>query len=145
VVRTTGPPTHFRQSAKRKESSETSRLADFQGSLRFSARLPGDTLPFFQPVPASDNLPMSQQIHLDSPHSLSNLLRSALVRSPYFGGRSLEVEVNDDSVIVSGVVQTYYQKQMVQESLRPYLGNSRLQNRLEVASWGASRPGVACG
>lgn len=77
---------------------------------------------------------MPQQLQIDLPHSLQDLLRGALDRSPFFGKRAVAVEILPDAIVLSGVVGSYYQKQMAQESLRPYLGSVALQNRLQVAS-----------
>lgn len=53
-------------------------------------------------------------------------------RSPFLDGRQLKVDVQPEAVVISGVVGTYYQKQMAQELIRPFLGSMALQNRVEV-------------
>jgi hypothetical protein len=46
--------------------------------------------------------------------------------------RQLEVMESDDEVVITGIVPSYYLKQMAQESVRPALGGRRLQNRVRV-------------
>ena len=75
---------------------------------------------------------MTQHIHLDAPHSLHDLIRGAMSRSPFLDGRQLKIDVQPEAVVISGVVGTYYQKQMAQELIRPLLGNMALQNQVEV-------------
>ena len=58
----------------------------------------------------------------------------ALKRSPHLLGRNLRFEHSDGRVTLKGVVRSYYQKQMAQESLRDVAGVERIENQLEV-SW----------
>ena len=77
---------------------------------------------------------MTEQHYQDRRHSLEELVHSTLSRSPYLTGRSLRIEVVEDDVVLSGVVRSYYQKQMAQESLRNLAGVGRVRNELEVVS-----------
>jgi osmotically-inducible protein OsmY len=77
---------------------------------------------------------MNRRTYEDSGHQLSDLVHNVLARSPYFAGRSLSVETRDNEVVLKGVVRTYYQKQMAQESLRGLEQIGRIQNDIEVIS-----------
>jgi hypothetical protein len=55
-----------------------------------------------------------------------------LHNSPLPQLRRLHVVVNDQEVIITGQVTSYYMKQLAQESLRPLIGRRRLVNRVEV-------------
>lgn len=46
--------------------------------------------------------------------------------------RRLRVTVNEDEVIITGQVASYYLKQLAQEAIRPALGDRRLLNLVEV-------------
>jgi hypothetical protein len=43
------------------------------------------------------------------------------------------LEETDDTVVIRGVVPTYYLKQMAQETVMPVLGGRELHNRVSVA------------
>jgi hypothetical protein len=58
--------------------------------------------------------------------------KDALERSAVPALRGLQVEVNEDVIIISGSVSSYYLKQLAQETLMPALGHRRLHNRIEV-------------
>jgi len=57
---------------------------------------------------------------------------AAIHHSPYLFGRKLCVSAEAGRVTLSGVVASYYQKQMAQESLRRIDGVQSIDNRLEV-------------
>lgn len=75
---------------------------------------------------------MAQHRHSDTGHSLRDLVQSALNRSPYFAGRNLHIELHESDVVLKGVVNTYYQKQLAQESIRKIDGVRRIRNDIEV-------------
>jgi osmotically-inducible protein OsmY len=77
---------------------------------------------------------MKTHRHDNTQHGLSEQVHHVLSRSPYFAGRSLRVEVENDSVTLRGVVGSYYQKQVAQETLRDIDGIDCIQNELEVIS-----------
>jgi osmotically-inducible protein OsmY len=56
----------------------------------------------------------------------------SLAVSPLPQLRRLRVTVNDDEVIITGQVSSYYFKQLAQEAVRPTLGDRRLLNLVEV-------------
>ena len=75
---------------------------------------------------------MSALYLLDSPHSLNDRIFHALRRQPHLCRRPIRYAVIDQDVVLTGRVETYYQKQMAQESLRPITGIRRIVNDLEV-------------
>jgi hypothetical protein len=48
--------------------------------------------------------------------------------------RRLDAIETDGEVVITGVVRSYFLKQMAQEAVRPALGGRRLRNRLVVVS-----------
>jgi osmotically-inducible protein OsmY len=67
--------------------------------------------------------------------ALDNQIRDALEQNPHLLGRNLRFESREGRVTLKGVVQSYYQKQMAQESLRGVSGVDLIENQLEV-NWG---------
>ena len=65
---------------------------------------------------------------------LSDLILSALRQSPFLTNRKLRFEAEQGRVVLRGVVNSYYQKQMAQEALRGVEGIDQIENQLEV-SW----------
>ncbi len=61
-------------------------------------------------------------------------IEKALSRNPYVPKRRLRIETHAGRVVVRGVVQSYFQKQMVQETLRKVEGIEEICNELEVAT-----------
>lgn len=56
----------------------------------------------------------------------------ALEKNPYLARRNLRFETSSGRVTLRGVVNTYFQKQMAQESLRHVDGVDEITNELEV-------------
>ena len=67
--------------------------------------------------------------------ALRELVETALARSSYLTGKNLRIEVHQDDVVLRGVVRSYYQKQLAQESLRKVQGVRFIKNELEVISF----------
>ena len=65
---------------------------------------------------------------------LDDQVLSALEQNPYLPRRNLRFETSEGRVTLRGVVGTYFQKQMAQESLRHVDGVLEIANELEV-SW----------
>jgi osmotically-inducible protein OsmY len=65
---------------------------------------------------------------------INHRVSTALERNPYLSRRNLRFENNQGRVILRGVVDSYYQKQMAQEALRHVEGVHEISNQLEV-SW----------
>jgi osmotically-inducible protein OsmY len=65
---------------------------------------------------------------------LDDRVLTALERNPYIARRNLRFETSAGRVTLKGVVESYYQKQMAQESLRHIDGVHEIANEL-VVSW----------
>lgn len=77
--------------------------------------------------------------HISSPVDqprlqLRHLIESVLARSMFLSGKNLRFEVHEDAVVLRGVVRSYYQKQLAQESLRNIEGLAKINNEIEVVS-----------
>jgi osmotically-inducible protein OsmY len=70
----------------------------------------------------------------DYRQSLRSTVESALARSTYLAGKNLRFEIHEDGVVLRGVVGSYYQKQLAQESLKSISGVHFIQNEIEVIS-----------
>jgi hypothetical protein len=58
--------------------------------------------------------------------------RRALSESPVVELRELQVHERDDGMVISGRVQSFYHKQLAQETVRPHAGARRLVNHVRV-------------
>jgi hypothetical protein len=65
---------------------------------------------------------------LESPARAAALLRD----NPVNDLRRLEVMESDSEVIITGIVTSYYLKQMAQEAIRPAVNGRRLRNKVIV-------------
>jgi hypothetical protein len=65
---------------------------------------------------------------LESPARAAVLLRE----NPVNDLRRLDVTETEAEIVISGIVASYYLKQMAQEAVRPALNGRRLRNRLIV-------------
>ena len=65
---------------------------------------------------------------LESPARAAALLRD----NPVNDLRRLEVIETDSDVTITGIVTSYYLKQMAQETVRPALNGRRLRNKVLV-------------
>ena len=64
--------------------------------------------------------------------SAPRVLDDLLISSPMPELRRLIVTFDDDEVVITGCVSTYYLKQLAQESLRCAVGHRKLINRVTV-------------
>ena len=69
---------------------------------------------------------------ISKPDTLADRIHSAVFRSPYFSSGKVTVKTDDDCVIVEGNVDSYFHKQMAQETLLRVDGVRRIDNRLHV-------------
>ena len=65
---------------------------------------------------------------LEPPARAAALLRD----NPVNDLRRLEVMESDSEVIITGIVTSYYLKQMAQEAIRPAVNGRRLRNKVIV-------------
>ena len=77
---------------------------------------------------------MTLRLYEDSRHDLSDLLSNALARNPYFANRNVRIELQEDEIVLKGSVNTYYLKQLAQESVRSLKPTERIRNEIEVIS-----------
>jgi BON domain len=77
-----------------------------------------------------DSLRRLRREMIDMP--LDDRVLTALERNPYLVRRNLRFETSAGRVTLRGVVNTYFQKQMAQESLRHVDGVDEIANELEV-------------
>jgi osmotically-inducible protein OsmY len=63
---------------------------------------------------------------------LDDRVYTALERNPYLARRNLRFETSAGRVTLLGVVNTYFQKQMAQETIRHIDGVDQIDNKLEV-------------
>ena len=59
-------------------------------------------------------------------------IQTALDQNPHLTGRKLRIETHQGRVTLHGVVRSFYQKQMAQETLRSVVGIAQIENHLEV-------------
>ncbi len=74
----------------------------------------------------------------DSPNTVADQLTQraseAVMKAPHLIGQRLRCEAHDGQVTLHGVVSSYFQKQMAQETIRRVDGVTEIHNLLEV-SW----------
>jgi osmotically-inducible protein OsmY len=63
---------------------------------------------------------------------LEDKVLSALVHNPRLANKNLRFEAEEGRVTLRGVVRTYYEKQIAQESIRHIEGIDHIENELEV-------------
>jgi osmotically-inducible protein OsmY len=59
-------------------------------------------------------------------------LMSAISDNPYLAGRQVRLETEQGRVVLKGVVNSYFQKQMAQESLRRVEGVNEIEIENEL-------------
>ena len=65
---------------------------------------------------------------------LEDRVQHVIDRNPYLGRRKLRCEESEGHVVLRGKVQTFFQKQMAQESVRNVDGIVSIENCLEVTN-----------
>ena len=68
----------------------------------------------------------------DTSDCLNDRLGEALTTNPHLFGRKLDCETKQGTVVLTGTVNTYFQKQMAQEAIRRVDGVQQIDNRLRV-------------
>lgn len=77
---------------------------------------------------------MSAVRFVEPSHSLEDRVCHALTRQTQFIGRRVGYRIVDQQVVLTGSVQTFFQKQMAQETLRGITGIERIVNEIDVVS-----------
>ena len=68
----------------------------------------------------------------ESGSHLIDRLHAALRHHPHLFGRKLDFAADDGVVVLTGTVNSYFQKQMAQEAIRRIEGVALIDNQLEV-------------
>lgn len=76
--------------------------------------------------------PPTSEIRLHEAHGLQQLVDAAWRSLPQLLKGNLAYDVHENAVVLRGQVRTYYQKQLVQESLRKVQGVNAIRNEIEV-------------
>ncbi|MGY8767560.1 MAG: BON domain-containing protein [Pirellulales bacterium] len=71
---------------------------------------------------------------IENATDFANEIETALSTNPYLSSRQLRFENKEGRLVLKGTVDSYFQKQMAQESLRQIDGVNEIENQLEVAS-----------
>ncbi|HWB00390.1 MAG TPA: BON domain-containing protein [Pirellulales bacterium] len=64
--------------------------------------------------------------------ALADRARRILIKNPHLPHRTVRLEAADGRIVLKGVVRSFYQKQMAQESLRGLDGMAQIENLLHV-------------
>jgi len=75
---------------------------------------------------------MTVKYQIHEAHDLHHQVHFALTQNLYVRNRDIQYHITDDNVVLNGTVRSFYQKQMVQESLRKISGIGQIQNDLKV-------------
>ena len=73
------------------------------------------------------------KIHSTTQDCLTDRVKDAIDHNPYLPQKNLRCEASEGHVVLRGIVGSYYQKQMAQESVRHIDGIVSIDNCLEVA------------
>ena len=89
----------------------------------------------FDRIPAGSAMtapvPGSRTIRVDIDHTIQELMKSAVSRI----SREIRVKFRERQVQLSGSVQSWYEKQMAQESLRSVSRSYAIRNDIRVPAW----------
>jgi osmotically-inducible protein OsmY len=75
---------------------------------------------------------MSQLINIDGAHQLDELIRHAISQSSLAARQNVRYKVEQEQVFLTGIVNSYYEKQLAQESIGRIQGIRQVHNRLNV-------------
>ena len=70
-------------------------------------------------------------LRLDTDHAVEQLMTTAAGQI----SSSVQVRIDADCVVISGTTESWYEKQLVQESLRAVCSTYRISNRISVPVW----------
>jgi len=73
-----------------------------------------------------------QEYYLDGAHGLAEVVEAAWRQIPMLAKNNLTYEVQEGDLVLRGAVRSYYQKQLVQESLRNIEGVRMIRNEIRV-------------
>lgn len=75
---------------------------------------------------------MSPHITIDHAHQLSELIRQAISTSVLVANQNVQYQIEQEQVVLTGIVNSYYAKQLAQESVSRIQGVRQVHNRLTV-------------
>jgi|GEM_PF-618226 len=75
---------------------------------------------------------MSQHITIDHAHQLSELVKHAISNSILIANQNVQYKIEQEQVVLTGIVNSYYDKQLAQESVSRVEGVRQVHNRLVV-------------
>lgn len=75
---------------------------------------------------------MSKHITIDYAHQLSELVKHAISNSIMIANQNIQYKIEREQVILTGIVNSYYEKQVAQESVSRVDGVGQVQNQLTV-------------
>lgn len=75
---------------------------------------------------------MSQHIAFDHAHQLNELVKHAISTSSLVANQNVQYKIEQEQVFLSGIVNSYYEKQLAQESVSRVDGVRQVHNRLRV-------------
>ncbi len=71
----------------------------------------------------------ARKVRFDREHKLEQLVSKSIQRLQLFG---VDVSLQEDDVVLSGRVYSWYEKQLAQESVRTMVPTLRIRNQIEV-------------
>ena len=71
----------------------------------------------------------ARKVRFDREHKLERLVSKSIQRLQLFG---VDVSLQEDDVVLSGRVYSWYEKQLAQESVRTMVPTLRIRNQIEV-------------
>ncbi|HAJ21485.1 MAG TPA: hypothetical protein DDZ90_04485 [Planctomycetaceae bacterium] len=75
---------------------------------------------------------MSPHITIDHAHQLSELIKQAISTSVLVAHKNVQYQIEQEQVVLTGIVNSYYAKQLAQESVSRIQGVRQVHNRLTV-------------
>ncbi|QDV19484.1 BON domain protein [Gimesia panareensis] len=76
--------------------------------------------------------PMSHHFSIDRAHQLDELIRHAISQSSLVARQNVQYRIEQEQVFLTGIVNSYYEKQLAQESIGRIQGVRQVHNRLNV-------------
>lgn len=77
---------------------------------------------------------MSATYRIDTDHSVQELMEAAAQKIFNLQNRGIRIGVQDDAVFLQGNVASWSDKQILQETIRPFAGSRIIANEVEVMS-----------
>ncbi|MFK7779389.1 MAG: BON domain-containing protein [Gimesia sp.] len=75
---------------------------------------------------------MSKHITIDHAHQFSELVKHAIFNSNMIANQNIQYTIEQEQVVLTGMVNSYYEKQVAQESVSRVKGVRQVQNLLIV-------------